>query len=180
MEEEAGPGGTWSPYAFRIAPGEWAKHDLASDSRFVAYLVRSAMNINLRQGPGKMTLLFHVYLSIQFRIRSASDNWEQSWRVRTLLKGADIEIPTNPKEYRRFRTYVQEGLDALTVRNDDASPNLLASWQYDRCSEDEPTRGWFPGWLEYTVKIVPNPDAIEPYRKIAQHRKSALAKTRKN
>jgi len=163
IESQQDSSGGFDPYAFRIAPGEWALHYLGPHSRKTADLLRPVMQYD----PDKQRLAMRlgIYLASQWRIRAATTNYAQPWAVRTLLQGAFIELPT--ANYDRFRQQVENALDQLHT------DRVIAGWEYVG-DADLPLRKWFDLWLDWRVSITPPPISVERYAALAPRRRRAI------
>ncbi len=159
--------GGMEPFAFRVAPGDWAEHFLGTHNRQVATLLRPVMGYD----PDKQRLAMRlgIYLASQWRNRAHSENYEQPWKVETLLEGAFIALPIN--NFERFRQQFEQALDRL---QDDA---VIGGWEYVN-DMDLPLRKWLPIWLDWGVRVIPIGAAIERYAKIAPRRRKAVAQTK--
>ncbi len=157
--------GGFEPFAFRIAPGDWAAHYLGEHNRQIATLLRPVM----RYDPAKQRLAMRIgiYLATQWRIRAKTENYEQPWSVATLLNGAFVELPTANLD--RFRQQFEQALDRLQ------SDNVISGWEYVKDTQ-LPVRKWFGHWLEWGVKITPVEAAIENYADIPQRRREAIGR----
>jgi len=170
LESEHDLLGDEHPYAFNLAPGDWARPYVGHDGRMVAQLLRPVMEFDPRQGVGLKAMRLGLYLSFQWRIRSSRANYDQTWAVRTLLDGARIPIETDSRLYTRFRDQVEAALDQLQARG------VIKGWQYDRGDEDTlPTRGWFKPWLNWTVAMTPPATVVEHYARIFPAAQKAIA-----
>ncbi len=137
-----------TPYAFRIRPGAWAQPYIGSQNRMTAQLLRPVMQYDPRQGVSRMAMRLGIYLTFQWRIRASHGTYDQPWRVRTLLEGAHLPIPTDRRIFQRFRDQVQLALDALH------KDGVIGGWAYARGNDDQlPRYGWFPHWLTWTITI---------------------------
>ncbi len=155
--------GGFEPFAFRVAPGDWAEHFLGKHNRYVATLLRPVM----RYDPDKQRLAMRlgIYLATQWRNRASTENYDQPWEVGTLLGGAFITQPTTNLD--RFRQQFEQALDRL---QEDA---VIGGWEYVNDSE-LPLRKWLPIWLGWGVHIVPAGAAIERYSKFPDRRRKAI------
>ena len=157
--------GEFEPFAFRLAPGDWATHYLGEHNRQIATLLRPVM----RYDPGKQRFAMRlgIYLATQWRIRAKTENYEQPWSVVTLLNGAFVELPTVNLD--RFRQQFEQALDRLQT------DNVILGWEYVKDTQ-LPVRKWFGHWLEWGVKITPVEAAIENYADIPQRRREAIGR----
>ncbi len=167
IESQQDLSGRLEPYAFRIAPGEWALHYLGPHSRWTAELLRPVMQYD----PDKQRLAMRlgIYLASQWRIRAATENYAQPWAVRTLLQGAFIELPT--ANYDRFRQQVENALDRLHA------DRVITGWEYVGDTDLSP-RKWFDQWLNWRVSINPPQASIERYGEIAPRRRRAISRSK--
>jgi hypothetical protein len=156
--------GGFEPFAFRVAPGDWAGHFLGEHNRQVATLLRPVM----RYDPDKQRLPMRlgIYLASLWRNRAHNASYDDAPRVATLLEGAFIALPTN--NFERFRQQVEDALDRLQ------SDAVIGAWEYVGDGE-LPARKWLPVWLGWKIKIVPVGAAVERYTKIAPRRQKAIA-----
>lgn len=170
IESQADVFGVEEPYAFRIAPGEWAKGYLGRHNRWVALLLRPVMQYDpYRQ---RLPMRLGLYLFSQWRIRASYDNYEQTWAARTLIDGAQIPLPTESKNYSRFRDQFEAALDRLQA------DGALVDWDYQRDS-DLPARGWWDQWLGWHVRITPPAAVIEQYQAFAPRREQAITRSKR-
>lgn len=168
LESEPGSDGTLEPYAFRIAPGEWARSYLGTHNRLTAQLLQPVMAYDpYRQ---RMAMRLGIYLASQWRIRASSRNYEQPWRVKTLLAGASLDLPE--RNLQRFRDQLENALDQLQ------EDGVIAAWEYERDSA-LPDRQWFPLWLDWTVRITPPQEIVEHYASIGSGRTKAIARAKR-
>ena len=159
-----------TPYAFLIRPGRWAQPYVGGHNRLTAQLLRPVMQYDPRQGVGKIAMRLGIYLTFQWRIRASYGNYDQPWRVRTLLDGAHVPVPTDRRVYQRFRDQVEAALDALQ------RDGVIAGWAYARGIDDElPKYGWFPHWLDWTVSIALPETLRAHYTGIAAVKRAALS-----
>jgi len=168
IESTPDASGVPEPFSFKIAPGDWAQHFLGRRNRFVATLLREV----LRYDPDKQRLPMRlgIYLASQWRNRAKDKNYEQPFLVKTLLAGACISLPTS--NFQRFREQFEQALDWL---EEDA---VIAPWEYHVEHVELPMRKWFPLWLEWNVRVIPNGMAIARYAKIPGRRREAVSQTK--
>ncbi len=167
IESQQDFAGGFEPYAFRIAPGEWALHYLGPHSRKTAELLRPVMQYD----PDKQRLAMRlgIYLASQWRIRAATENYAQPWAVRTLLQGAFIELPT--ANYDRFRQQVENALDQLHT------DRVITGWEYVGDTA-LPLRKWFDQWLDWRVCISPPLTSVERYAELGPRRRRAITRSK--
>lgn len=159
--------GGFEPFAFRIAPGDWAAHFLGEHNRMIATLLRPVM----RYDPEKQRLAMRlgIYLATQWRNRAHNQSYEQAWKVDTILSGAMITRPAH--NFERFRQQFEQALDRLH------EDKVIAGWHYEG-DTDLPIRKWLAIWLDWKVKVVPAATAIENYAKIAPRRRAATKRSK--
>jgi len=157
--------GGFEPFAFRIAPGDWAMHFLGEHNRQVATLLRPVMKYD--PDKQRIPMRLGIYLATQWRNRAKDESYEQAWRASSMLNGAFISLPT--KNLDRFRQQFEQALDRLQA------DNVIAGWEYEG-DTDLPVRKWFGLWLDWKVKIVPAGAALEPYENIAPRRRALIAR----
>lgn len=161
--------GVNEPYAFRIAPGEWARHYLGQHSRYTAQLLRPVMQYDPYKR--RLPMRLGIYLASQWRIRATTGNYEQPWRVRKLLEGAFIPLPT--AHYQRLRDQFEEALDLLQ------QDKVIAGWEYASADDELPLRKWFERWLEWRVRIMPPDITVDRYESIAPRRRQAIGRSKR-
>jgi len=179
--------GNETPYAFRVAPGEWIAPMLGEYYRLMAILLRPVMGYDPRQGMGRVAMRLGLYLAWQWRIRASHGNFEQPWYVRTLLEGACIPIPpkTDRKARQRLIQYFEAALDHMAGTQDPDQPEsaerkrVITSWEYQQ-GEYATLRyhGAFEEWLSWTVRIVPPNEVLQRYARIAPAAARAIAAQR--
>jgi hypothetical protein len=169
LESEPGGDGQPEPYAFRIAPGEWARSYLGTHNRLTAQLLQPVMTYDsYRQ---RMAMRLGIYLASQWRIRASFRNYAQPWRVRTMLAGACLDLPQ--RNLQRFRDQFENALDTLHA------DGVIAGWEYERDS-DLPLRQWFEQWLDWTVRVDPPQDILDHYAPIAASRAKAITRAKRS
>ncbi len=179
--------GNETPYAFRVAPGEWIAPMLGEYYRLMAILLRPVMGYDPRQGMGRVAMRLGLYLAWQWRIRASHGNFEQPWHVRTLLEGACIPVPpkTDRKARQRLIQYFESALDHMAGTHDPEHPEVsepkrvITSWQYEQ-GDYAALRyhGAFEEWLAWTVRIVPPHEVLQRYARIAPAAARAIAAQR--
>ena len=155
-ESDTGLFGEEHPYAFRVRPGDWAAPYLGESNRRTALLLRPIMQNDLRTAVGRFAMRIGIYLTMQWRIRAAHNNYAQPWELRTLLEGACVPIEDNRRHLERFRDYVEAAIDKL---QDDG----VLRWHYVKDSE-LPERGWFSVWLGWQVWVEPAATITDRYQ----------------
>ena len=178
QEDERDLFGQEMPYAFRVAPGEWIAPMLGEHYQMMGILLRPVMEYDPRQGVGRVAMRLGLYLAWQWRIRASHDNFEQPWRVSTLLEGACVPSParSDRKARQRLISYFEEALDDMAGMStkpsrtrDDARPGrVIAGWHY-ATGDYEQLRyhGSFEEWLTWTVRILPPDEVRQRYARIA-------------
>ncbi len=162
-------------YSVKVALGEWARPLLGPDMRQTAMLLREVLKIDPRPGKGLIASRLGLFLCQHWKIRAHEGNYEQPWKVGSLLEGAGIKVPTHREERRRLREAVDAALDVLEERE------VIAAWEYVRIEQASPTNAFIP-WLEQaSILIAPPPAVIEQYKRLlpARRRKQAAAVRRK-
>jgi hypothetical protein len=157
------------PYEFLVRPSEAIAPLLLGEDAQIGTFFPSLAKLDASQGVGRMASLIGFYLAVQYRIRSASGNFNQPFKVQTLLNGACVEIEADARHYVRFREHFESALDELK------NIGVIApdGWEYAKGDEDRlPDRGWFRPWLENRVVIKP-PAAIVTRR--SRERRSIAA-----
>lgn len=177
LESEHDLLGDEHPYALNIAPGDWARPYVLHDGRMVAQLLRPVMEYDPRQGVGLKAMRLGLYLSFQWRIRSSHGNYEQPWKVETLLVGSRV-LTEKEREDRRYHQRVREQCEAALDRLQ--RDGVIGAWEYDRWDEDAlDGRGWFRRWLQWTVHITPPASVVAQYAQIARASARAIAAAKK-
>jgi len=143
--------GSATPYEFRVKPGEAVWETIVSSTvELTDFFVSLAQLDFTRKADERMAFLIGVYVVFQYRIRESTENYEQPWRVATILERARIPIEQDARHYKRFREQVDAALDRL--KHD----GVFGDWQYvDGDEESLPTRGWFKPWLQTRIRITP-------------------------
>ncbi len=162
-------------YAVKVALGEWARPLLGPDMRQTALLLREVLKIDPRPGKGLIASRLGLFLCQHWKIRAHEGNYEQPWKVGSLLDGAGIKVPTHREERRRLREAIEAALDLLLERK------VIAAWEYVRIEQASPTNAFIP-WLEQaSIRIAPPPAVIEQYERLlpASRRKQAAHTRRK-
>jgi hypothetical protein len=190
QEDERDMFGQETPYAFRVAPGEWIAPQLGEHYQMMGLLLRPVMEYDPRQGVGRVAMRLGLYLAWQWRIRASYNNFEQPWQVSTLLDGACI--PTPPKADRKARQrligYFEEALDDMAgmptkpsrVRSNGKREKVIAGWQYVNGDyENLRYHGAFEEWLTWTVCITPPEEVLQRYAKIAPAAARAIGAARR-
>lgn len=173
QEDEVNLFGEETPYAFRVAPGEWIKPLIEEGTRYVATLLTPVLRYNPKQGTELIAMRIGLHLALHWRFRAAQGNFDQPWRVATLLESTAVAIPAHREQRRRLMENFERALDRL---RQDA---VLASWEYDRCGAEENPHAVFPEWIDRTVRIVPPPPVLEQYAGIARRHRLEAAATRR-
>jgi len=150
---------------FIFRPGKVFAHFLFGPGRQTAMLSAKALHYDpLRQTWEKRLAR---YLSYQWRCRAHVGNYQQPFRVATLLAAVDEAL--DERRPMRTRERLEKALDALHREG------LIASWQYERWDENLlEHRGWAHHWCQATILIEP-PDIIrEIYHSLEKHETSRV------
>ncbi|MBC7543983.1 MAG: hypothetical protein H7338_14755 [Candidatus Sericytochromatia bacterium] len=167
LDVVAAPSG--NPYDFLVAPGSWVL--AAGDStRQLGYWFEALAKLDRRHEG--LALRLGLYLCLQYRIRASYRNFEQPWRVSTLVSAAQPGTGEHHGELdrrnpKRLRWQLEGALDRLNELG------VLESWEY---AGDEPIdegKGWFDGWMNGRMIIRPPAVLQQRYQAIAVSRKSA-------
>lgn len=146
--------GGWEPYAWKVWPGEWGKHFLTGPGRQVALLAQKALEYDPYREDWEKRLA--RYFAFQWRIRATVRNFEQPFKVKTLLAAAHKE----PDHYNPRRTLdrLEGALDRLQA------DGVVRSWHYKDTEAYERVlqtkKGWLGHWLEMRVWVEP-PEIIK-------------------
>lgn len=152
-------GGGDLPYAFRIRPGDWAKSYLGPGTRWTALMLQTITRYDPRQGVGRLAMRLGIYLTMQWRIRARTQNFDQPWQMSTLLEGARITLPDRNKD--RFRKEVERALVKLH------QDGILGRCEcLDPLTGDEAPKEWWSQWLRTRWVVQPVPDVQERYAAI--------------
>jgi hypothetical protein len=149
--------GDETPYEFLVRPGD-ATFPFYANSTYLADYFTALAKLDVRRpGVQRMAYLIGRYLIHQWRIREVHGNFDQPFRVETILEGARIEKEANANHYSRFREYFDAALDLL------ATIGIIRSWQYVPGDEESlPAQRWFAEWIRRCrVVIVPPTSVVE-------------------
>jgi predicted XRE-type DNA-binding protein len=145
---------------FMFRPGDVLAHVLFGPGRQTALMSAMALRFNPYTQAWEKRLT--RYLSWQWRCRARQENYEQPFRVATLL--AAVGDPAGIVRPTRTRERLEKALDILVDHK------VISGWQYHRWNEDEATRkGWFTRWQQATLLITP-PDLIREHYKSLERR----------
>jgi len=129
--------------------------------------------IDPRPGKGLIASRLGLFLCQHWKIRAHEGNYEQPWKVGSLLEGAGIKVPTHREERRRLREAVEAALDMLKERD------LIATWEYARVEQASPTNAFMP-WLEQASILIAPPVAVveqyKPLLRASRHKRAATAR----
>lgn len=167
---QVGLGGGYLPMAWHYRLGQWAKPFLKEEFRQTALLAQESLQYDPYRQEWEKRLA--RYFTFEWRIRARQGNYEQPYRVATLLEA----INKDPKWERpqRTRDRLEKALDRLER---DA---VIAGWEYERCNGEElPTKGWLPHWLKWTILVTAPPEIIEHYATIGRTHRGQLPLGRK-
>jgi hypothetical protein len=158
------------PYIFLAKPGDaYWETVVSGDLDLTDFFVPLAALAHYRFGVELMAYQLGLYLLFHFRIREASQNWEQPWRIKTILEGACVEIETERRLFTRFREQFDKAMDRLQKLK------LVNGWQYRKGDDDAtPVNGWFSHWLKSSIVIDPPPLSRERGRKRAESHRQRL------
>jgi hypothetical protein len=141
------------PYGFRIQPGSWITVYLNDHTRWVAHVLRRAMQYHPVRDRVAMRLA--IYLAFQWRIRARHGKFDQAWQMATLLNSAKIPMPVRNRD--RFRQEVERALyrlhqDGLLG----AAPECL-----DPVPENVAPKDWWRLWLAGRWRLRPPPEIVD-------------------
>jgi hypothetical protein len=150
--------GAETPYAFRVRPGDWARHYLGDGGgpHWTTGVLQQIMRYDPRQGVGRLKMRLGIYLAFQWRIRAAYGTWEQTLKLRTLLEGAKIDVPK--KDPQRFFPQVRAALEGLRK---DGALGVCECLDFPEWHPpaDEPPKRWVPKFLDGRWRLLP-PDQL--------------------
>ncbi len=173
QEDETNLLGEDTPYAFRIAPGEWIKPLIEEGTRYVAVLLSPVLRYNPRQGVELIAMRIGLHLALHWRFRAAQGNFDQPWNMTTLLESTGIEIPTHREQRRRLIENFERAMDRL--RED----GVLASWEYVRLVMEVNPTAVFAEWITRTVRVMPPRAVTDQYAGIARRHRLEVAASKR-
>ena len=149
--------GERSPYAFRVRPGDWAKHYLSDgDTYWTTRVLRQIMQYHPYHD--RLTMRLGIYLAFQWRIRAKKQNWRQPFHLSTLLDGAKIEVPK--KDPQRFFPRVEEALHRLQRDGVVSECVCLDPHTWPPAPLDGPPKRWIPQRLKDRWRLLPPADVL--------------------
>jgi hypothetical protein len=157
--------GTYIPVAWFYRPGSWATPFLREGYRQTALLAQQS----LQYDPYREDLEKRLsrYLAFHWRIQASSANYDQPYRVHTLLEA--INKQPNRRYPQRTRERLEKALDRLQ------KDGVIHRWEYGRWSEEEAgRRNWLGHWLGWTVEISPPTKVVERYDSISKKDRKRL------
>jgi len=156
---QGGLGGGHMPIAWHYRPGEWVQPFLQEGFRQTALLAQQSLRYDPYREAWEKRL--SRYFAFHWRIQAHQGNYEQPYRVGTLLKA--IAMEPNEERPNRTRERLEKALDRLQ------HDGVIACWEYKKGYEEAlPTKGWLPIWLKWTVLVAPSPEVIRHYTSITQ------------
>lgn len=165
--------GSTTPYQFFVKPGDAVWETIVSGTVELTDFFVSLAQLDTTRGVERMAFLIGVYVVFQYRIRESSENFDQPWKISTILERARVPIEQDAKHYTRFREQVDAALDRLKC------DGVFADWRYaDGDEESLPVRGWFKPWLQTCIVITPPAIVRERARLRATSKRDRLAATR--
>jgi len=148
--------GEESPYAFRVRPGGWARHYLTSGTHWTTTMLRQIMQYHPYRD--RLAMRLGIYLAFQRRMRSPHGNWDQPWKLRTLLEGAKIDVPKrNPQ---RFFPQVEAALAQLHRDGALSVCECLDPHTWPPPAADGPPKSWVPRRLNDRWHLLPPADVM--------------------
>ena len=148
--------GEESPYAFRVRPGGWARHYLTGGTNWTTKVLRPIMQYHPYHD--RLAMRLGIYLAFQWRIRSSHGNWDQPWKLRTLLEGAKIDVPKrNPQ---RFFPQVEAALAQLHRDGALSVCECLDTHTWPPPTADGPPKSWVPRRLNDRWHLLPPADVV--------------------
>jgi hypothetical protein len=174
QEDEVDLLGGETPFAFRIAPGEWIKPLLEEGTRYVATILTPVLRYSPKQGAQLIAMRVGLHLALHWRFRAAQENFDQPWHVRTLLESTGVSIPSHREQRRRLMEQFEQALDRLQ------QDGVISQWEYSTYAAEENPHAVFPEWLTRTVRIMPPASVLAHYATIARRHRLELAATKRH
>jgi Bifunctional DNA primase/polymerase, N-terminal len=139
------------PFAFIVRPGDAINESLIDGTMELADFFVSLAKLNTAAGGiERLAYQIGIYLVFQNRIRESTQNFEQPFRIGTILERQNVKIPTDARRFGKFREHVDAAFDRLR------SDGVIADWRYVEGDEESlPTYGWFRRWLNCRIIIDP-------------------------
>jgi hypothetical protein len=158
-------GGRYIPIAWQYKPGNWARPFLRKEFRQTALLVKRSLQYDPYREDWEKRLA--RYLTFHWRIEAKYANYDQPYRVGTLL--AAINKEPNLRFPHRTRNRLEKALDRL--QQDD----VISCWEYGTWDEGTlPPKNWLPTWLKWTVQVSPPPVVFEHYKHLSKKNRKTL------
>jgi hypothetical protein len=159
-------GGKSIPIAWHYKPGSWARPFLRKEYRQTALLVRQSLNYDPYREDWEKRLA--RYLTFHWRIEAKYGNYDQPYRVDTLLTAISKE--PNVRYPHKTRGRLEKALDRLQ------EDNVISAWEYEKWDEQKlPPRDWLSHWLNWTVKVSPPLIVLEHYKNIRKKNRKSPA-----
>jgi hypothetical protein len=147
-----------SPYAFRVRPGDWAQHFLTEGTHWTTSVLRQIMRYDPYHERYAMRL--GIYLAFHWRIRKNHGNWDQPWKLKTLLEGAKIEVPTRHPE--RFFPRVEAALYRLLKDGVVSACECLDPHTWPPPAAEGTPKQWVPRRLNDRWRLLPPENVMRP------------------
>jgi hypothetical protein len=139
------------PYAFRVWPGSYATHYVGDKSPWITRLLRPVMQYHPYHD--RLPMRIGIYLAFQWRIRAHYGNFDQPWRMATLLEGAKIVVPD--RNFARFQSQVAKALEQLK------RDGLLATAEsVDPMPQNAAPLAGRRAWLDVRWHLLPPPGLL--------------------
>ena len=107
-----------------MSPGHAIYESLVDGTGELAEFFVVLARLKTARGIEKIAYLIGNYLVFQYRIRESSENFDQPWKIATILQRSCVPIEQDANHYLEFREQIDAAFDKLKEEG------VCDDWQY--------------------------------------------------
>jgi len=163
-------------YYFDVRPGAWARDYLTEDNLKTAQFIRKVLQYDTSR-PGitktRLAMRLGIYYLMQHRNKGSYGNYDQPFKVSTVLSRIGIPIPTDRRKFSAFRDNFEDAHDLLQT-------DEVVKWEWAKGDDTTlPPSKWFEKWLGWTLQVLPVQSIQDKYAKMPEKRQQAIKSANK-